>query len=269
MKSVSTAVYFCLCAQLSTALPLISPLQLDIQAPPPSLPAGVTDTKSLDGLEQITCDRIMEGAKNLTEVSSMLKGKAAGEPEPSGLEMLLAAIHLFTGMKDTKCITSWKQLTESSAVYVRVTGNVQVAQYEKIEDSPCGMLICDIDGTDNDEDEEADGDDDTAAASAPLAEVQEWGDCTGGKTCAAGLTCNVQNQWYAQCLRSAPVAPAPVAPVAPVPVCENPEFQRRDNCKKQELCIYDSQRGCFTNWDKVAAQQGNPGRGKGGGRRGD
>ncbi len=53
-------------------------LQLDIQAPPPSLPAGVTvhpfrighpslfrgketaflqDTKSLDGLEQITCDR--------------------------------------------------------------------------------------------------------------------------------------------------------------------------------------------------------------------
>jgi hypothetical protein len=31
----------------------------------------------------------MEGAKNLTEVSSMLKGKASGEPEPSSVSFAI------------------------------------------------------------------------------------------------------------------------------------------------------------------------------------
>jgi len=248
MKSfVLFIVYFCLSAQRSvTALPLLSPLQLDIQAAP-SLPEGMATSMPLDGLEQMSCDRIMEGAKNLSEVTAMLKGKEAGEPEPSGLEMLLAAIHLFTGLKDTKCITSWRQLTETSAVYVRVTGTVNVEQYEKINESPCGMLICDIDGTTDDEAEEDDGDDDDEADSAPAAQlttsiqlqkpnygggVQEWGACTGGLQCAAGLICNVQSQWYAQCIR----APEPVD------VCR--ALQKRDQCKANVLCDYDTSYGC-------------------------
>ena len=36
----------------------------------------------------VSCS-IMEGAKNLTEVSSMLKGKAAGEPEPSSVSFAI------------------------------------------------------------------------------------------------------------------------------------------------------------------------------------
>lgn len=117
----------------------------------------------------------------------------------------------------------------------------------QINESPCGMLICDIDGTTNDEAEEDDGDDDDEADSAPAAQlttsiqlqkpnygggVQEWGACTGGLQCAAGLICNVQSQWYAQCIR------------APEPVDACRALQRRDQCKANVLCDYDTSYGC-------------------------
>jgi len=92
------------------------------------------------------------------------------------------------------------------------------------------------------------------SAPAAAGEVQEWGACTGGLKCAAGLVCNVQSQWYAQCIRGAPAAPA-VQPAARAPSCEAPEMQKRANCKAQPTCKYDTSRGCTTDWEAVARQQ--------------
>ena len=116
----------------------------------------------------------------------------------------------------------------------------------QINESPCGMLICDIDGTANDEAEEVDGDDDDEADSAPAAqlttsiklqkpssggEVQEWGECTGGLKCAAGLFCNVYSQSYARCLRTP----------QRVDVC--PPLKKRDQCTANVLCYFTAN-GC-------------------------